>query len=340
MYPHRLLGAAFASAFLSLATYASDLSVIAHWPVGGGPLFDYIAADPANHRIFASHGTEVDVLDTDTGKIIGKIAGMKRVHQTLLLPELGKGFITDGDANVVVVFDPATLQKTGEFPSGGVKPDGMGYDKKTGIMYVANGRSADLVAFDPKTEKSVGSVRLAGKLEAMAIDGHRLYVNTEDKSFIQVVDTKTMTKIATWPVAPGEGGTGLAVNLKLHRLYTVCGNNLLVVLDDKTGAVVTTAPIGEDPDAAAFDPETDLVYASCLEGVLSVLHVDSADKLSPVASVTTEFGGRTLALDTKTKRVYLPGGKFAPAPAPTKEVPEPVRPMIPGTFEIVVVGPN
>ena len=341
MYPWRFLSAAFASTLLGVVGLCADLSVQAHWPVGGGPLFDYLKVDPANHRLFAAHGPSVVVLDTDTGKVIGEISGLKRTHGIVLLPALGRGFITDGDLNVVVVFDLKTLAKIGQINSGGIKPDGIEYDPSSELLYVANGSSSDLVAIDPVTLSIKGKVHLEGKLEGLVLNGAgRLFVNTEDKSEVQVVDTATMSRVAQWSVAPGEGGTGLAIDVPRHRLYSACGNRLLVILDSDTGRLVGTVAIGEDPDGAAFDDKRGLIYTSNLDGSLSLIHVDSADHYSAAGSVETEFGARTLSLDEASGRIYLPGGKFGPAPLPTPAVPEPKRALIEGTFEILMVGPK
>ena len=339
MNPLRLLLPLTALALTAGVSLAAEQKVVSHWPLGGGVLYDYLRFDGDTHRLYVARGSEFDVLNSDSGDVVTRFTGLKRTHGIALVPTAGKGYITDGDGRTVTVIDLKTLTVVKTIAVGGFKPDAIEYDETSGKVYFADGGSHEIVAIDPSTDTVAGRVLLEGKLEGIAFDGKgRLFVNTEDKSEIQVVDTAGLKALAKWPVAPGDGGTGIAIDTEHHRIFTACGNNLMVVVNSDTGAVVGTVEIGEDPDGCAFDAGRGLIYTSNLDGTLSVIRQESADHYVLDHTVKTEFGARTIALDAAGGRVFLPGGKFGPAPAPTPSVPEPKRPLIDGTFEILVVG--
>jgi YVTN family beta-propeller protein len=318
---------------------ATDYRVVAHYPVAGDVKFDYLRIDPASRRLYVSHGNRVDVLDADSGAVRGEIAPMNGVHGIVVVPDLGRGFITSGADRTVVVFDLASLRVVKVITGLGVKPDAIEYDPDTRRIYVANGTSGGISVIDPARGEIVSTVPIDGKLEGMVFDGRgRLFVNTEDKSVIQVVDTHTLKPVGAWPIAPVEGGTGLAIDAVHHRLFSAGGNHKLAVVDSETGAVVATPDIGDDPDGGAFDPSSGLIFTSNVEGTLSILHEDSPDAYSARQTLPTAYGARTLTLDTKTGRLFLATGTFLAAPAPTAENPHPRRPGKAGTFEVLVVG--
>jgi YVTN family beta-propeller protein len=237
------------------------------------------------------------------------------------------------------MFDVDTLKIVKVIPGLGVKPDAIEYDPETRRIYVANGASGGITVIDPAKGEISATIPIEGKLEGLAFDGRgRLFVNTEDRSMIQVVDTHALKPVAMWPIAPVEGGTGLAIDAAHHRLFSAGGNNRLAVVDSDTGAIVATPEIGSDPDGDAFDPSSGLIFTSNMVGTLSVLHEDSPDAYSVVQTVPTAFGARTIALDAKTGRVFLSTGKFMQTPAPTADNPRPRRQGEPGTFEVLVVG--
>lgn len=328
-----LLGAA------ACAARASDLRVVAHYPIPGDVRYDYLRVDPAMRRLYVSHGNCVDVLDADSGALVGQVAPTNGVHGIAIVPDLGRGFITAGADRAVVMFDTATLKVLKVISGLGVKPDAVEYDPQTRRIYVANGGSGGVSVIDPQKGEIVATVPIEGKLEGMAFDGRgRLFVNTEDRSMIQVIDTRVLKAVAAWPIAPVEGGTGLAIDAAHHRLFSAGGNGMLAVVDSDTGALVATPAISEDPDGDAFDASSGLIFTSGMQGTLSVLHEDSPDAYSLVQSVPTAFGARTIALDSKTGRVFLSTGKFGPPPAPTADHPHPRRAGEPGTFEVLVVG--
>jgi YVTN family beta-propeller protein len=326
-------------AALSVAPASADLRVVAHYPVPGDVRFDYLRADAGPRRLYVSHGNKVEVLDLDTGALVGAVAPMKGVHGIALVPALGKGYITSGQDRTVVVFSTATLQIAKVITGLGVKPDAVEYDPATKRIYVANGESGGITVIDPATDMIVATVPLVGKLEGLAFDGQgRLFVNTEDKSEIQVVDTGTLKAVATWPIAPVEGGTGLTIDRASHRLFSAGGNGMLAVVDSDSGKVVATPAIGEDPDGDAFDAERGLVFTSSVSGTVSVLHEDTPDAYRLVQTVTTAPGARTCTLDSQTGRLLVMTGKFDPTPPATAENPHPRKRGIPGTFEVLVVG--
>jgi YVTN family beta-propeller protein len=322
---------------LPLAARSQDFSVVAHYPIGGDVRFDYLRVDPAMRRLYVSHATQVEVLNADTGAKLGVIAPMKGVHGIAIVPALGKGYITSGGDRTVVVFDVTSLKVLKVITGLGVKPDAVEYDPATQKVYVANGESGGITVIDPTKDGIAATIPVAGKLEGMAFDGKgHLFVNTENQSTIQVVDTAALKVISRWPIAPVEGGTGLAIDTMHHRLFSAGGNGLLAVVDSDTGKVVATPAIGEDPDGDAFDPVRGLIFTSSRLGTITVIHQDRPDLYSVVQTVTTAFGARTITFDQATGRVFVATGKFGPSAKGADG--ESRRPGIPGSFEVLAVG--
>jgi DNA-binding beta-propeller fold protein YncE len=318
---------------------AQDMKVIAHYPIGGDVRYDYLRVDPAMRRLYVSHSTQVDVLDADTGAVLGDIAPMKGIHGIAIVPALRRGFITAGSDRAVVMFDVDSLKIIKVIGGLGMKPDAIEYDPQTQMIYVANGQSGGVTVIDPVKGEIAANVPIEGKLEGLAFDGMgRLFVNTEDRSEIQVIDTHTLKPIAAWPIAPVEGGTGLAIDVVNHRLFSAGGNGKLAVVNSDSGAVVATPEIGEDPDGDAFDPSNGLIFTSNMVGTVTVLHEDAPDAYSLVQTVPTAFGARTITLDSKTGRIFMATGKFKDPPPPTADNPHPRRQGEPGSFEVLVVG--
>ena len=323
----------------ALNARAAEFRVVAHYPIGGDVRYDYLRVDPDMRRLYVSHATRVEVLDVDTGAKVGEVGPMRGIHGIAVVPDLGRGFITAGSDRTVVMFDLRTLKIVKVITGLGVKPDAIEYDPQTRRVYVANGASGGITVIDPAKGEIAATVPIEGKLEGLAFDGRgRLFVNTEDKSIIQVVDTRTLRPLAAWPIAPVEGGTGLAIDAVHHRLFSAGGNQMLAVVDSDTGVLVATPEIGEDPDGDAFDPANGLIFTSNMTGTVTVLHEDSPGAYSVVQSVPTAFGARTIAFDPKTGRIFLATGKFGPPPAPTATNPRPCRQGEPGSFEVLVVG--
>jgi YVTN family beta-propeller protein len=323
----------------SAAASAADFTMLAHYPIPGDVRYDYLRADADMRRLYVSHGNKVDVLDLDTGALLGEISPMKGVHGIAIAPGLKRGFITSGGDRTVVMFDVATLKVLKVITGLGMKPDAIEFDPETRKVYVANGQSGGITVIDPASGEITATVPIEGKLEGVAFDGRgRLFVNTEDKSVIQVVDTHTLKPLASWPIAPVEGGTGLAIDTATHRLFSAGGNGKLAVVDSDSGALVATPEIGEDPDGDAFDAANGFIFTSSVLGTLTVLHEDSPNAFSLVQTVPTARGARTITLDARTGRVFMATGKFGDAPAPTADNPHPRPQAQPGTFEVLVVG--
>ena len=239
------------------------------------------------------------------------------------------------------MFDLKTLAKIKEFKSSGSNPDSIEYDPETKRVYAANhGETGDITVIDPVSGDIVATVKLKGaKLEGLGFDGRgNCYVNDEDKSSVHVFDTKTLTYKATWSSAPGEGGTGLAVDAANHRVFSACANGKVVVFNSDTGKVVATPAIGEDPDGLAFDPKTGTLVSPNPDGTMSILHQDSPDKYSAVQTVTTVIGAKTIGFDEKTGRFFSCAPKFGAKPPQVKGGGKPKAPILAGTFEVIAVG--
>ena len=326
-----LLGLILCGAPLAWAQASGPLRVVTRYEIGGEGGYDYLRFDDVGRRLYVAHGRQVDVLDGDTGQRVGAIAPTNGVHGIALAPEFNHGFTTNGLDRSVTMFDLRTLATLKVIKYTGVKPDAIEYDAERKEVFVANGdpkQGGDLTLIDAATGAITATIDLGGKLEGMAWDAGRLFVAAEDRSLVHVVDARTLKLLADWPLAPGEEPTGVAVDRRRHRLFFACGNNKLVVLDSLTGKVLATPPIGNGPDGAVFDPATGRVFVSNREGTLTVLRALYDDAYEVEQTVLTEPGARTIALDARTHRVFLPTGKFEPGS----------RAPAPGSFHVLVVG--
>lgn len=280
-------------------------------PIGGGGGWDYIYADSGGHRLYVTHGTKVVVVDTEQDKVVGTIPDTPGIHGFATAPELQRGFSSNGQESKSSIIDLTNLKLIQKVPTGN-NPDSILYEPKTGTVWTFNGRSRNATVYDAKTGKVVeAAIDLGGKPETGVADGEagRVYVNLENKSEIAVIDMKQHKVIANWPIAPGAEATGLAYDAALHRLIIGGSNSKMVMMDATTGKVVSSVDCGQGVDAAAFDPETHLGFVSAGgSGTVTVAKVE-ADKLTVVQTLTTERGARTITVDTKTHRIYLPNAK-------------------------------
>ncbi|MBS0393120.1 MAG: PQQ-binding-like beta-propeller repeat protein [Proteobacteria bacterium] len=312
-------------------------------PIGGSDTsYDYLRLDPATQHLYVAHGTRVDVLDASTGAHIGEIGRLAGAHGIEFPGEGPSGFATSGVDRAVVMFDRRSLKIQRFIKYTGVKPDALAFDPASRRLFVVNGgTTGDLTVIDPASGAIIATVELqGGKLEQIAFDGRgRGYVNDEKQSVVHVFDSRTLEPIARWPLGPGEEPTGLAMDRAGGRIFAACGNRLLVVVDIATGRVVATAPIGADPDGAAYDAGRGRVFTSNRDGTLSVVREVAPGRFVPEQTVKTAPGARTIALDESSGRLFLPYAEFGPAPPPTPAVPEPAAPMIPGSFGVLVVAP-
>jgi DNA-binding beta-propeller fold protein YncE len=323
-----------------VAAKASSYTVENKIHVEGDLGWDLLAVDDSTGTIFLSHGDRVQAVDAKNGKLLGTISGINGAHGVALVPNAGKGFATSGKDSAVVVFDPKTFATIARLPAGGAKPDGIFFEPASGRVFVGLAGSNALAAFDAATSKLVGTVTLEGNPELMAADGKgKLYVNVESKSQIVAIDAKTLKVISTWPLAPGEEPSGLAMDPATKRLFAGCSNHMLVVLDAVSGKVVTHLPVGDHIDGVVFDQGLKRAYASAGDGTLTVIQEEGADHFSVLETVTTKRGAKTVALDAKTHHLYLPTADFGPVPPANADHPKPRPPALPGTFTIVDVSP-
>ncbi|MBV9032989.1 MAG: YncE family protein [Acidobacteriaceae bacterium] len=319
-------------------SFAQGYKVSGEIPIGGSGGWDYLMADSENHRLYVSHGTEVVVIDLDSQKIIGRIGGMNRIHGIAVANDLGTGFISDGGANEVVAFNLKDLSVKGKIKAG-TNPDGIVYDPASKRVFAFNGRSQDATAIDAATGAVAGTVKLDGKPEFPVSDGKgSVYVNIEDKNEIERINSKTLAVGAHWPISPCESPSGLAMDKTNRRLFSVCDGKVMAITDADSGKVVATPPIGDGPDAAAFDAEAKLAFSSNGDGTLTVIKETGKDSYSVAETVKTARGARTMALDEKTHKIYLPTASFGPAPQATASAPHPRPSILPGTFKVLVLA--
>ncbi len=301
--------------------------------------FDYITVDSAARRVYLSHGTEIKVIDADSGALITNITGLKQDHGVAVASEFGRGFISDGAQGKAIIFDLQSLKVTGEAKAD-KDADSILYDPFSKRVFVMNGDPHSSTVIDAKSGSVVGTIDLGGGPEFAVADGNgTIYVNLEDKSELVAIDSRTLKIKSRWPLAPAGAPTALAMDVAHHRLFSAGRNpQMLVVLDSDSGKVLQSFPISAGVDAAAYEPETGLLFVSTREGMVHVFHEDSPDKFSEAETIKTEYGAKTMGLDTKTHNLFLDTADFAPAPAPTTERPHPQRPAIQGTFHVLVYG--
>jgi DNA-binding beta-propeller fold protein YncE len=301
--------------------------------------FDYITVDSSARRVYVSHGTEIKVLDADSGALISNITGLTQDHGVAIATEFGRGFITDGGQGKVLIFDLKTFKIIGEAKAD-KDADSIVYDPASKRVFSMNGDPHSCTVIDAKSGTVVGTIDLGGGPEFAVADGKgTVYVNIEDKNELVSIDSKTLKIKSRWPLAPAGTPTALAIDLQHRRLFSAGRNpQKLVVLDADSGKVIQSFPISSGVDAAAYDPETGLIFASTREGMIHIFHQDSPDKYSEVETVQTEYGAKTMGLDTKTHNVFVDTADFAPPAAPTAEHPRPQRTAIPGTFHLLVYG--
>src|ERR1700686_3964415 len=315
------------------------LHVIKTYKLGGEGGWDYLEIDPESHRLFISRGTHVIVVDAESGKPLGDIPDTPGVHGIALANDLGRGFTSNGREGTVSIFDLKTLTPISKVQAVGENPDAILFDPATKRVFTFNGRSNDSTAIDAASGNIVGKIALGGKPEFGVSNGEgELFVNLEDKSELLSLDPKELKVKSRWPLAPCESPSGLAMDTKNRRLFVGCDNKMMAVVNADTGKVITTLPIGDGVDANAFDPDNQFAFASCGEGVLTVVKEDSPDKFSVAQNVKTERGARTMAFDPETHRIFVVTAKFGPPPAATAQQPHPRPAILPDTFEVLVVG--
>jgi DNA-binding beta-propeller fold protein YncE len=321
------------SGYHLLKTYKFDAA-----PGSTSEYFDYVTVDSAARRVYLGRGTAVEVMDADSGANVGFISGFTRQHGVALAPEFNRGFISDGTAAKITIFDLKTLKKVGEAKAD-PDTDCMVYDPVSKNAFSMNGDSSSSTVVNAKTGEVVKTIALGGSPEFAVADGKgMIYANLADKNMIAAIDTKTLEVKSRWPVAPAGGPTALAIDREHRRLFSAGRNpQMLAILDADTGKVIQTFPISAGTDADAYDPETGMIFVSTIEGNIHIFHEDSPDKYSVVDTVKTEYGAKTMGLDTKTHDLFLDTADFS-APAPAANGRGGRRATVPGTFRVLVYG--
>jgi DNA-binding beta-propeller fold protein YncE len=322
---------------VAMAAAGPGYKVAKTYKIGGEGGWDYMTADSAARRLYISRSTHVIVLDLDSLKTVGDVAGTPGVHGVALAPELGRGFTSNGHEGTVSIFDLKTFATKGKVKAG-ENPDAILYDPATKRVFTFNGRSHDSTAIDASNGTVLATIRLDGKPEFAASDGKgEIFVNIEDKSELTAIDANKLEVKTSWPLAPCEEPSGLSMDKKNRRLFVGCDNKMMAVVDADSGKVLATPTIGDGVDATRFDEGTGLAFASCGEGVLTVIREDSPNKFTVAETVPTQQGARTMALDSKTHTVYTVTANFAPPPPPTADNTHPRRSIIPDSFVVIVV---
>lgn len=317
---------------------ASGYHLIKKVPLGkaanGTEYFDYVTVDPDARRIYVSHGAEVVVVDADNFTVVGKITGLKRCHGVAVVPELGKGYITDGDGASVVVFDTKSLKKTGEIKSY-PDTDAIVYDPASKLIFTFNGDSKNSTVIDPTKDAVVKPLDLGGAPEQAIPDGKgMIYDNIADTNEVAVIDTHSLSIKSRWKVAPAGEPVAMAMDREHGRVFSSGrGPALLVMMDADSGKVLQSFPISDGVDSNVFDPDSGMVFASSRAGKIHVFHEDSADKLTALDTIETEYGAKTMAMDPKTHNLFLSTSDFGPAAGPKGR-----RPAISGTAHLLIYG--
>ncbi|MGB2623646.1 MAG: hypothetical protein WA857_15210 [Candidatus Acidiferrum sp.] len=328
-----ILCAALPSRAAAPAPGPSGYHLIKTVPVPGDEGWDYLAVDSQARRAYISHGSHVVVMNADTYAIEGDIPDTPGVHGIALAPGLDRGFISAGRADMAVIFDLKSLKTLGTVKTD-ANPDAIVYDHVTKRVFTMNGRGHNTTAINAADGTVAGTLALGGKPEFAVADGKgSIFVNIEDKSELVEFDAEKLTETHRWPLAPCKSPSGLSMDLEHRRIFSVCDEKVMAVVDADSGKVIATPEICEGPDASRFDPATAYVFASCGDGHLTVIHEDSPDKFTVVENVPTKRSARTMGLDLKTHNIFLSSADFEP-PAPGER-----RGKIkPGTFAILVVG--
>ncbi|MHA6204334.1 YncE family protein [Dyella soli] len=339
----RPLRIALASALLVLgashvaaAAPPADYRVLSRLPLGGPGGWDYLTFDAQHRHLFVSRGDRVQVVDVDQDKLIGTIPGTSSVHGIALDPELGRGYTSNGQTASVTVFDLASLAVLATITGTGEKPDAILYDASSKHVLTFNGKGHSVSVIDPARNAVVATIALAGKPEFAVTDeaGH-VYVNVEDRAELVKIDSHSNAVVASWKLGKCESPSGLAIDTAKHRLFSVCDNQLMAVVDADSGRLVASVPIGEGPDAVVFDAGSSMVFSSNGEsGTITAVHQDDADHYSVAATIPTQPSARTLALDAQRHRLYLSAAQWVSPPAAGGGRPA----MVPDSFTVLTVG--
>jgi YVTN family beta-propeller protein len=310
-------------------------------PIGGEGGWDILTIDSPANRLYLSHATKVVVIDLNKNAVAGEIADTPGVHAFVAVPEFQRGFSSNGKEAKSSVVDLTTLKTISKIDTG-QSPDAVVYEPRHREVYIFNHTGNSVTVIDAKSATVSATIPLGGSPEFAVVDEKtgRVYCNIEDKSEVAVIDSGTHEVVAHWPIAPGEEPSGIALDAAHHRLFAGCHNKMMVMLDTETGKVVAKVTIGAGVDGCAFDDASQFAFASCGDGTTTIAKEETPQKLSVVQTLKTERSARTMALDPKTHRIYLPTAQFQPAPSPSPGA-SPARPTIlPNTLKLLVYGPS
>ena len=325
----------------STPAVATTYQVVARWAIGGEGGWDYLTADPEARRLYVSHAGEVVVLDLDRGTVLGRITPTPGVHGVALAPALGRGFISCGRDSSVVVFDLKSNAVLARVALPARNPDAILFEPATGRVFTFHGGSGSASVLDGATAEPAGTITLHGRPEFAVADGRgQVFANLEDSSQVVQIDARSLAIVNRWSLAPGQEPSGLAIDAAHRRLFSVCGNRTMVVLDADKGTVLASLPIGSGVDGVAFDPQRSVAIATNGEGTISVVREESPSHFELAGTDSTKRGARTLAIDPKSGRVFTATADFGPPPAPTADRPHPRPGIVPGTFQVLVLAPR
>jgi len=308
-------------------------------PIGGEGGWDILTIDSFASHLYLSHATKVVIVDLNTNSVTGEIADTPGVHAFVAVPEVQRGFSSNGKESKSSVVDLTTLKTISKIDTGS-NPDAVVYEPRHAEVYVFNHTGNSVTVINTKTATVSATIPLGGNPEFAVVDetAGRVYCNIEDKSEVAVIDADKHEVVARWSLSPGEGPTGIALDATHHRLFSGCHNKMMVMLDTESGKVLGNVPIGAGVDGCAFDEATQLAFASCGDGTTTIAKEEAPNKLSVLQVLKTERGARTMALDARTHRIYLPTAQFAPAPSPSPGA-SPARPsIVPNTLKVLVYG--
>jgi YVTN family beta-propeller protein len=323
----------FALAALCLAAEAPGFKLTKHYPIPGDGGFDYVVFDSSANRVYLSHGTEVDVVDANSGKLLGKVEDTLGVHGIAIVPALHRGFTTNGGSSTVSVFDTNTFQTIKKIPVD-KDPDFILYDPHSKRVLVCHGDSAQITAIDPAKEAVIGKVDLGGGAEAAVTDGKgNGFVNLEEEAEVVHFDPQGLTVKHKYPITGCKTPTGLAMDTANDRLFIGCRSKVLAVMDATSGKVITTLPIGTRVDAVAYDADNKTIFASNYDGTISVIRQKGPNQYESAGDIKTQESAKTMAIDPKTKRLFLSAAEMVPPPQGQKGRPKPK----PGSFTLLVV---
>ena len=326
--------------FLAAAMFAGEgggYHVIGTIQIGGEGGWDYLTLDGAARKLYVSHGTHVVVVDVEAGKVVGDIPDTPGVHGIAIVPQLGRGFISNGRANNVTIFDLKTLKSAGQVQTG-QNPDAILYDSVSGRVFTFNGRSKDSTVIEARTGRVEATIPLGGKPEFSVSDAKgKIYVNIEDTHEIAEIDSRRLSVNKRYNLAGCEEPSGLAMDMANRRLFSVCANKVMIVSDPEAGRVIATLPIGEGADGAGFDPERRYAFSSNGDGTLTVVR-EASGKYEVVANVATQRGARTMTIDRHTHRIYLPAAQYSDAPAAGQGAPRSRPSVVKDSFVVLVVA--